>query len=367
MTRATRLPTYHVLNYYQDEENSCSLTILVNQTRYHFVANVDKLRGSVTTQQSQSATWQEYSRLLSNLKTVRQDEYDDDHEGRNQSTDSGVDVRGPHSAKETSKAKEDLDSPSTNYDNAEHDMCEWLLAPLGTKMGEHALASKKEDRSGQTLEDWYSCETLFFSLDVKSGELEAVELESSPDLRDRMSRIRANLAPVPKYIQDIDVPWYSASDLEVVHCSESPPPFHPSMGRPKVLPKKSGASGDDDDQAYQGTLFFKAVNNADPQPTKREIKLLDQIARKGLHDKIRCPQLVGIITQDDESSARSGKGKKNGASLMGCLQTSIPGPTPLTEKFDSAIPQEQREEWARRAEEMKNVLHENGIILGGGV
>lgn len=384
MTRATRLPKYHVLDFYHDKENNCALTILVNQTRYHVVADVDKLRGPVTTQQSQSTTWQEYSRLLSNLKTAGQDEHED-HKDRNQSTDSGVDVRGPHSIKKGSEAKEDPDSPSTNGNDAEHDMCEWLLAPLGTKLGEDALASKKEDVPVQTLQDWYSPRnTLFFSLDVKSGELEAVELASSPDLRDRMARLRPDLpAPVPNYIQAIDVPWYSASDLEVVHCSESPPPFHPSMVRLKISPpNKSGGGGggaasggddddDDNDQAHQGRmLFFKTVNNADPQPTKREIKLLDQIARKGLHDKIRCPRLVGIVTRDDESSARSGtttkaREKNGAASIMGFLQTPIPGPTPLTEKFDSATyPQEQREEWARRADEMKNVLHENGIIWG---
>lgn len=49
---------------------------------------------------------------------------------------------------------------------------------------------------------------------------------------------------------------------------------------------------------------------------------------------------------------------------MGFLQTAIDQPTPLTTKLDSAAPQDKRDTWARKADEAKKTLHENGIIWG---
>lgn len=362
MTKATKLPTYHVLDFYHDNDNSCALTILVNQTRYHIIADIDKLRGPITTQESKSVVWQEYSRLLSNLKKAANGDDNDDEGSLNQSTDSGVDMKEPN--KDSKSKTENPPPPSTTtIEEAEHEMHEWLLQPLATTIGEAALASKKEELPTQTLEDWYNCETLFFSLDVKSGTLEALELESSPDLQRRMAQLRPSLKPVPKYIQEIDIPWYSPKDLALIHCSEAPPPYRPSI-------VQLGATEPD---GVRKQFFFKTVNNADPQPTKREIKLLHEIAKKGLHDRIKCPQLVGIVAaqpqqpQDDDGDNngddKSPTADKHGP-IMGFLQTLIPSPTPLTEKFNSDIPQAQRDEWARRAEEMKNVLHENDIIWG---
>lgn len=361
----TRLAPYHVLHFFDDEEGSCAFTILVNQTRFHIIADVEKLGGSAASKDPQQpGPLKKYSHLFSNFKAARDGHAD--NQSRNQSTDSGVDVGEDSTKKDECEA-----DPPPSQDTAERELHEWLLAPLESILRERA-ESRKEEARRQTLEEWYNCETLFFSLESKQSKLEAVELESTPELQERMSQLRPSLSPVPKYIREINVPWYSSKDLELVQCSESPPPYHPSMVKPTTTTEP--ASSDDDSNEGDGVsrttegrrLFFKMVDNLDPQPTKREIKLLHQIATKGLHDKIRCPQLVGIVTQLRNAKPPPSKSKQGPGSvtIMGFLQTLIPDPTPLTEKFDSDIPQAQRDQWARQAEEMKNVLHENGIIWG---
>lgn len=353
------LPSYHVLNFFHDEEDSSALTILVNETRFHVIANVEKLRGPNTSKDSEPGPWENYFQLLSDLKVAGGEQID--HDSRNQSTDSGIDMEEAESTKDKSEAH-----PSLSED-AEEKLHEWLLTPVESTLSKATTATgKEESRKRRTLEEWYDCKTLFFSLETKEGQIEAVELEPSSDLQDRMLQLRPSLAPVPKYIREIDIPWYSANDLKLVHCSDSPPPYHPSM----VQVKKPASSSDGDgSQTAVEKYFFKAVANEDLQPTKREISLLHQIAKKGLHDKIKCPRLVGIVfqppSQENEykSSNSVGSSRRQGP-IMGFLQTLIPDPTPLTEKFDSDIPQAKREEWARQAEDMKNILHENGIIWG---
>ncbi|KAH8779923.1 hypothetical protein F5883DRAFT_638483 [Diaporthe sp. PMI_573] len=49
---------------------------------------------------------------------------------------------------------------------------------------------------------------------------------------------------------------------------------------------------------------------------------------------------------------------------MGFLQTVIDQPMPLTTKLDSAVPQDKRDTWARKADQAKKIWHENGIIWG---
>lgn len=377
----TRLPPYHVLDFFHDEENSCALTVLVSQTRFHIIADANKLQDPTVANNSQpgSSLLQEYSQLLSNLKKEEEQPVDY-HESRNRSTDSGIDVEDPEGNFEDKNSEADprLPKPACQEEDvdAEKELHQWLLAPLASAIRKMVGESEEAKPRRQTLEEWYHSEILYFSLQVhgEGGKLEAVDLGSPPDLRDRISQLRPRLTPVPKYIRDIDVAWYSASDLELVRCSESPPPYHPSIVELVTTGTQPGSLQDEDgnnkknNQKEKLPFFFKTVNNLDPQPTKREIKLLHQIAKKGLHDKIRCPRLVGIVTQPEDdsgsSSLSSGSSRRSGPVVMGFLQTLIPDPTPLTEKFDSGVPQAQRERWAREAEHMKNVLHENGIVWG---
>lgn len=160
-----------------------------------------------------------------------------------------------------------------------------------------------------------------------------------------MLRLRPHLAPIPKYISNIDVPWYSAADLAVLDCSDTPDPYHPCL----VKHRQSGEQ-----------MFFKTVDNNNTQPIKREISILDKIDKKELTTKFYCPKLLGIVTCATPAQVEN----KSRRSIMGFLQTAIEQPTPLTTKLDSAVPQEKRDVWAQKADEAKRILHENDIIWG---
>lgn len=321
---------YKVLNFFYDGENSCALTILVENSRFHIIADVNDLKNGTESSADASDIWKSYFQLLANHKRSIEGE---DCGSRNESIDSAVDMGTSLTTGGDSKLTDDADT--------ERALCEWLISPLLSEI--NGIADKPQDRK-PTLLEWYTFPTRFYTLQVHHGKLQAEELESTQDLENRMSKLFPDLSPVPKYIRDIDVPWVSSDDLEVLSCSNSPPPYHPTL-----VELSASASSDEKKQ----TLFFKCVDNANIQPTKREISLLHQLEKKGLHDKIRCPRLKGIVTQ---------KGDKS--SIVGFLQTLIPGPIPLTEKFESSIEQERRERWAKEAEQMKNILHENGIIWG---
>lgn len=320
---------YQVLNFFYDEENSCALTILVGKSRFHIIADVNDLKHGSEPSVDESDVWRSYSQLLANHRRSSEGE---ECGSRDESIDSGVDMGTSLTTRGDSKPQDDAD--------AEEALHKWLTSPLLSEINE--LSDKTQDRKPK-LSEWYNFLTRFYTLKAHDGKLQAEELESTPDLEKRMSKLVPDLSPVPKYIRDIDVPWISSDDLKVLNCSNSPPPYHPTF----VELSASGADG------QKQTLFFKCVDNANIQPTKREINLLHRLEKKGLHDKIRCPRLKGIVTQNGDK-----------ASIVGFLQTLIPSPIPLTEKFESSIEQGKRERWAKEAEQMKNILHEHGIIWG---
>jgi len=159
-----------------------------------------------------------------------------------------------------------------------------------------------------------------------------------------MTKVRPHLAPIPRYISSIDVPWYSSTDLAVLECADMPDPYHPCL----VKHRKSGEQ-----------MFFKIVDNNNTQPIKREIDILDEIEKEGPREKFHCLKLLGIVTCATPAAAKNSK-----SSIMGYLQTAIDQPTPLTTKLDSAVPRVKRETWARKADQAKKTLHKNGIIWG---
>lgn len=325
----TRL--YNVLKFFHDEEDSCALTILVQQVRFHIIADVDELGTRTASGSTSSKVLEEYLRLLANLKNTDPENGCGD---RDETTDSGIGMGTTHTEDTSTVPK---------YDEAKDALQEWIVSPLRSEL---ERSNDTKVHSSLTLDRWYKFPTRYFQLEAGKDQLDAVELEPDPALDERMAKLYPRLTPVPRYISEIGVPWYSSQELQVLHCSGSPPPYHPSIVE---LSTPEGGS------VTQQKLFFKSVDNFDPQPTKREISLLDQISRKGLHDKIRCPRLIGIVARD---------GAEKGASIMGFLQSLIPDPTPLTEKFDSSVSQAQREKWAREAEGMKSALHEHGIVWG---
>lgn len=324
-----RPPAYNVLNFFHDEEDSCALTIVALQTRFHIIADVNNLKRKTSSPADSLDIWKDYSQLLAKYKQASEGE---DCGSRYESIDSGVDMATSLTKEGEAKLPDGLDAEAALY--------EWLIAPLRPTIHETKVASQNRN---QTLSEWYNCPTRFYNLNAHDGKLHAEELESTPDLEKRMSKLGPRLTPIPKYIRDIGVPWFSSKDLKVLSCSNSPPPYHPTIIE---LPASSR-------NGNKQRLFFKGVDNNDIQPTKREISLLHQLEKKGLHNKIRCPRLKGIVTQEDDET-----------SITGFLQTLISGPVPLTEKFEACIPQEKREKWAREAEQIKTILHEHDIIWG---
>lgn len=326
---AMQSPSYKILNFFHDEEDSCALTILANQTRFHIIADVENLKRKTGSSVEQSKIWHSYSKLIAQYK---QSTHGDDGGSRDEFIDSGVDLVPYPSNGCASKPPDDVDAEEALHD--------WLISPLRSIICKQT--DKGHDRKN-TLSEWYAFPTRFFNLKVHKGKLHSEEIESSSDLEDRMSKLRPDLCPVPKYIRDTDVPWFSSHDIKVLNCSNSPPPYHPAIVE---VPMPSSDGG-------KQSLFFKSVDNANTQPTKREISLLYRLEKKGLHGKIRCPRLEGIITKEGDKT-----------SIMGFLQTLIPDPTPLTEKFESCIAQEKREKWAKEAEQIKDTLHDHGITWG---
>lgn len=312
---------YYVLDFFHDEEGASALTILLHGLRFHIIVDPQCLEDA-----SQGRYAREYTSLLQSVKRLYGVEsVPEDGDWNCASSDSGVDLRDGEQSKN-----------ATPEDREAHGRLHtWMLAPLHNVLRDRAPG---DTQSTQTLKNWYSCKTLFYNLETRRGKLEAVELEPDADLAARMDNLVPKLT-VPKYIRDIDTPWYKASELEVLACSDALAPYHPAVVR----------SRKNDD-----TYFLKLVDPSQPQPTKREIQLLDRIDRKGLREHIRVPRLEGLVTFNGNSHT----------SMMGFLQTAISDPVPLTMKLDTSVGQQKRDAWAEEVERVNRALHDCDIVWG---
>lgn len=330
---------WHVLDFYSDEHGDCALTVLARGDRFHVIADASKL-------DPDTQVGVEYRQLLSDFTgnavddaggQPRQDQPNGDPD-----TDSGVDVT-EHS---TNMSKSDPQEENTHSMSAEGLLQTWIFAPLATNLDD--LAPKNNSTTKVTLQEWYHCPTRFCELAASADgqEVEAVELENTSELKKRIENLRPN-ATLPKYLtKQIDIPIYHASDLHVLEASDQPvgTPYHPCRVRL--------ASSDI-------TYFLKVVDNTQPATTKRELDILNRISSLGLHKQMHVPVLEGLVMFDEASTTTAGKRR-----IMGFLQTNIPDPTPLTNMFDPSVSQTKRTRWAKRAEQMKDILHKNNIIWG---
>merc|ERR1711881_103173 len=143
-----------------------------------------------------------------------------------------------------------------------------------------------------------------------------------------------NLMPkidIPKYIQQMDVSHFTVDDLKVTGEAAEPDPYHPC-----TVEDKDG-----------NTFFLKVVDKDQPQPTKRELKLLKRVEDIGLSKSINVPQLRGLVYTNQKSSEQ----------IVGFLQTPINNPAPLTKMLDEDISQQKRERWAKEVDRVKELLH----------
>lgn len=230
---------FHVLNFFYDDENSCALTVLINNVRFHIIADSSNVR--------KGTPGQEYARLL---QAVKESGIDEDF---GESSDSGVDVsHGEKDGGEELASSQDSAGP-------EESLHRWMLAPLEALIDKLAPGVKAPEE--QTLKDWYTSPTRFFNLETKNHKLQGIELEASADLEQRMRGLLHQIA-IPRYIQQIDVPRFQAGELTVLEGSSLPAPYHPA----RVM-------------TQDGAIYFlKLVDRDNPQPTKREIQILNRIA-----------------------------------------------------------------------------------------
>jgi tRNA A-37 threonylcarbamoyl transferase component Bud32 len=300
---------HHVLDFLLDDEDSCALTVYMeDNVRMHIIADVNKFKN--TAESSSTKTHAAYSKLVEEFRNSSDEER----------VDSGVE--------QPTKGK-DGDGVQSEED-VEENLQNWILGPVRRKISENCQQP--------TLDEWYEAETLFFELEIsKDDELRAVEIEASSELKRRIARLKPEIS-LPKYIRDMDYPWFDSRKLTVLAGSGSPPPYHPTQVRCEETGK---------------TYFFKAVDSDAPKSTKRELWHLNRIAKPDIVDQICAPRLVGLVAKNTSTTK-----------AIGFLQEDIPNPTPLTNRLDASIPQVLRDAWATEAERMKNVLHEHNIIWG---
>ena len=325
--------SWHVLHFICDEGGSCALTALARGVRFHIIADIDDLNRD-------TEAGAEYWRLLEDLRgkdTEGQDrkrEKDDDTD-----TDSGVDVNEDGAETTTDEESNDSRSP-------EEVMRKWMFAPISTNLD--ALVPQHDLGEEQTLQQWYHCPARFSELRIADDEkeIEAIELEATAELQKQLDDLIPTVT-LPKYITTkLDVPLFDANELDVLDASDQPvgTPYHPCRVRHRNT-----------NQVY----FLKVVDNSQPQPTKRELDVLNRIKSLKLHESIKVPVLEGLVTFDDTSDTPAGKKR-----IMGFLQTDIAEPTPLTSMFDPSVSKEKRDLWAKEADRIKDILHKNNIIWG---
>ena len=379
-----RMKQTHVLNFFQDKNNDSALTVLSNGVRFHVIVESKQLQSS-TDQDSKAL--EEYSRLLNALsdkarhqsqgsrqlsKDPEADYAEEDQKKGQDTQDTYCICRGPDRGfmigcdsceewyhgdcvgitqeegasideytcpqcekgnRSPTAASRDSGIVLEDHDKAEDDpedaLQAWILSHLEAEVEKHAPS--RSEMQVTNAHDWYHPSTHFYSLQCNDGKVTPTELEATTELENRMQDLLPAVT-LPKYILNLDVPWFKASDLEVVEDSGPVP----------TLVRHN-------DDHY----FLKVVDPTQPGPTKRELKIMKDIERLGLQKVIRVPQVQGLVSFTD--------GKTE---MMGFLQTHIPGAEPLTHLLDSDVPQSKRDRWASESEEMVNTLHKHNLVWG---
>jgi tRNA A-37 threonylcarbamoyl transferase component Bud32 len=317
----------HILHFNYDDEDACALTILINDVRFHVIVEPKDLQKS-----REKPLYYEYVDKICGLRDAERREEEEvekqqlvgkgnKKQRKSHDKDSAVDMTADD------ESDEDQDSES-----AAVELRNWILSAFADVTATWAPPNREPVES--TLHEWYHGPTYFYSLQIKAGQLEPELLETTEELENRIEDLVPRLK-MPKYIQNIDVPWIDAHDLTVQSEVSHPEPAHP------------GQVVDEDGNVY----FFKPVVADQPGPVKREIQILQQIEKADLD--IKAPKLIGFV--GFESSK---------AEAMGYLMTPIKEPRPLTHFLKSSVPREKRAEWANKSEEYVKALHSHGIVWG---
>lgn len=324
MSSASFSGDFAVLDFYTDNEDSSALTVMINNVRFHIIAQGARVR--------KGKPGQEYANLLQAVKEANIDDVAED----SATADSAAAHSGIDLAKEEKAPAEATESAQERTSPPEEALHRWMLAPLSENMEELAPSSEAQEVS--TLQDWFIGESHFFDLAINDGKITATELEATDELLKRVSDLLPEMN-IPKYIHELSTPYFHASDLDVLSASTTTGPY----SRPCLVRTPEGAE-----------CFLKLIDPTQPGPTKREISLLAKFASKGLHNQIRCPRLAGLVGTSADTRTK----------IVGFLQTPIPSPTPLTAKLSTDVSQALRDSWADEAERIITILHANSIVWG---
>lgn len=338
----------HVLDFFHDKTDSCALTALINGVRFHIIVDAEELNKS-----DEKSLLQPYWNLLQAVKN-EEEVTDSISTEENRNDDEGlhdVQARADPSPRENRAASNGLGDRDSAVDltadqekcsehgvedqagRAKTDLQNWILSTLDevTKR----LAPQEERSQRQTIYDWYYGKTNFFELRPDQGRLVPHQLEESAELRKQMVALVPRM-PLPKYMLNMHVERVKPGDIEVISEMYDPKPAHP--GEVKI---------------GEQTQFFKPVDPSQPQTTKREIKILKDIADAGLHDEISVPKLLGFVALPESDTE-----------IMGILLTNIPNAQPLTKLLDSDMAEEKRLRWADDSKSIVQCLHKHKIIWG---
>lgn len=388
-------PKVHVLNFFTDSEDGSALTVLVNGVRFHIIVDNTELESSRDEyMRLVEAAKREEDIQIDNEGKNKYEEDDEQEKEDDEVEDRLCSCREPEDGRrmiaceangcrfewfhfecvgiesppdgdwicpdcrnvdnqqsnlarhaESTPASDsgvDMDSPKKSLRNAQLDSAkkqpdqrlqDWILQPFGSVFS--SLAPGHQAPKEQSLADWYTPQTYFYNLQDQGTKLDAIQLEETDELNDRMKNLIPNLA-MPKYITTLDIPWHTASDLIVLEESDALGPLHPSRV-----------------QVGDKTHFIKIVDDSQPDATKREIKTLKKIEKLGLHKQFNVPQVLGLVGNGHDDKT-----------IMGFLQTDIPDPTPLTNMLDFDVPQKKRDNWAAESKRIVDLLHDHDLVFG---
>ncbi|KAH7392362.1 hypothetical protein DE146DRAFT_766606 [Phaeosphaeria sp. MPI-PUGE-AT-0046c] len=326
MAQSSKDHTTHILDFKYDDDESCALTVLVNEVRFHITVNPKTLQKS-----SEKPLYYEYLEKVRGLRDAEERDEEiveeqqiagtGDKKQRSTDKDSAIDMTTDD------ESDEDQDSAS-----AAVDLRNWILSAFGDVTAEWAPPDREPIEC--SLYEWYHGPTYFYDLHIKGGRLHPELLETTDDLNARIEKLVPRLK-MPKYIQSIDLPWINANDLTVQSEVSLPEPAHPG----KVEDKEGNV------------YFFKPVVPDEPGPVKREISILQKLAEKQLD--IKVPRLLGFVSFNNSKTE-----------AMGFLLSNINGPKPLTKLLKKSVPRAKRAEWATTSEKYVKILHEHDIIWG---
>jgi tRNA A-37 threonylcarbamoyl transferase component Bud32 len=326
MTQSSEDNKIHVLHFTYDDDDSCALTALVNDVRFHIIVNPTDLQKS-----REKPLYYEYLDKICGLR---------DAEGREEEEVEKQQIVGRKNKQERVNDKDSAVDMTTDEDSDEDqdsgsaavELRSWILSAFVDVTSQWAPSNREPVDS--TLYEWYHGPTYFYRLQIKSGQLSPELLETKDDLTIRIENLVPRLK-MPKYIQSIDLPWINANDLTVQSEVSLPEPAHPG----KVTDKDGN------------TYFFKPVVPDQPGVAKREINILQKLTKLNL--EIKVPHLLGFVAFNNSKTE-----------IMGVLLSHIDSPKPLTKLLKSSVPRAKRAEWSTKSEKYVKTLHDNDIVWG---